>query len=72
MRDKNNEGKSKKRYSEEELVEKLTPYLAHADELEGLTLSAEEFEWIMDKLENPPEDNPQLKALLEKKAPWES
>lgn len=72
MGDKSDEGKSIKRYSEEELVEKLTPYLAHSDELEGLTLSDEEFEWIVDKLENPLEQNPRLKALLKRKAPWES
>lgn len=71
MNDKGNEGKSKKRYSEEELIERLTPYLAHADELEGLTLSSEEYEWVIDKLDNPPEPSSKLNALMKRKTPWE-
>ncbi|MCW8827606.1 MAG: hypothetical protein OQK94_00970 [Gammaproteobacteria bacterium] len=71
MSNKHEEGKSKKVYTEEELIERLTPYLAHADELEGLTLSKEEFEWMLEKVENPPETSPKLKKLMKRKAPWE-
>lgn len=71
MSHKHEEGKSKKVYTEEELIERLTPYLAHADELEGLTLSEEEFKWVLDKIENSPEPSPKLNKLMKRKAPWE-
>lgn len=71
MNDQCKREKNKAVYSEKELVERLTPYLAHADELEGLSLSDEEFGWILGKLENPPEPSPKLRELLERKAPWE-
>lgn len=71
MSDNGNKRESKKCYTENELIKKLTPYLAHADELEGLTLTNDEFEWVKEKIENPPEASPKLKNLMKRKAPWE-
>ena len=71
MSDQKEREKAKKQYSEEELIERLTPYLAHADELADIVLSDEEYEWFLTKLEADPDPNPKLKKLLERKAPWE-
>ncbi len=67
---KHDKEKSTKQYSEEELTERITPYLAHADELEDIVLSREDYEYLLKKLEAEPEPNPKLKKLLERKSPW--
>ncbi len=67
---KRDKEKNKKQHSEEELAERITPYLAHADELEDIVLSREDYEYLLKKLEADPEPNLKLKKLLERKALW--
>ena len=40
-------------------------------ESENITLSREEYDWLVEMLESLPEPSPKLKELLSRKAPWE-
>lgn len=38
----------------------------------GFTLAAKAYKTFLAELDRPPRDNPQLRALLQHRAPWES
>lgn len=59
----------------ETVCEKLLANLLAYDDAEhggdALVLKQEDFDWLLNKLENQPENNPRLAKLLSEKAPWD-